>query len=465
MTSRAIVVGGGVAGLTTAYRLLRGPEPVPEVTVLEAETRAGGKLRSVEVGGLRMEAGPDSIVARKPAGVELCRELGLGGELISPAAEGTFLWTEHGLERFPAGFPFGMPADYNELLRLRGISMRGKLRAVQDLWRKPRRDETDEPMGDLLRRRLGSEVAEFMVGPLLEGLFAGDLDKMSVLATFPELALWERERGGLIRGARSATRRSEKREREPMFLRPAGGTERLTQTLFEAVGAERIRTEAPVSAIERSGDGWTVQIPGGRLDADVLVLATPAFESARLLAPIAPQASTGLAAISYASTAVVFLVYEEGTQPKLPSGTGFIVPRGRAPMTACTWVSSKWPVKEFGARAIMRCYVGGAGFEDVLDSSDEEMVAALERHLTALLPLPPQAETSAVVRWERAMPQYEVGHLEKVAAIEAELPPGVFVTGQAFRGAGIADTVRQAGEAAEAVRSHMETTAERAAKR
>lgn len=465
MSPRVVIVGGGVAGLTTAYRLLRGPDPVPEVKVLEADTRPGGKLRTVEVGGLRMEAGPDSIVARKPAGVELCRELGLGKELISPAAEGTFLWTEHGLERFPAGFPFGMPADYNELLRFRGISRRGKLRATRDLWRRPRREETDEAMGALLRRRLGDEVAELMVGPLLEGLFAGDMDTMSVLATFPELALWERERGGLIRGARSATRRSERREREPMFLRPAGGTQRLTQALAEALGADRIRTDALVSAIGRGGNGWTVETAGERLDSDVVVLATPAFESSRLLAPVAPEASAGLAGIPYASTAVVFLVYEEGTQPKLPRGTGFIVPRGRAPMTACTWVSSKWPAEEFGDRAIMRCYVGGAGFEDVLESPDEDIVTAVERHLTALLPLPPRAETSAVVRWDRAMPQYEVGHLERVAAIEAALPPGVFVTGQAFRGAGIADTVRQAGEAAVAIRGHLETIAERAAKR
>jgi oxygen-dependent protoporphyrinogen oxidase len=333
--------------------------------------------------------------------------------------------------------------------------MRGKVRAVADLWKRPRREETDEAMGSLLRRRLGREVAELMVGPLLEGLFACEMDRMSVLATFPELGIWERKHGSLIRGARAATRSSEKRAREPMFLRPRGGTERIPQVLSEAVGFERIRLDSPASSVSRNGGGFVVRTDSDRLEADAVVVAAPSFEASRLLSDVAPGSAQGLEAIRYASTGVVFLVYGDGSAERLPEGTGFLVPRGKAPMTACTWISSKWPDPSFGTRAVMRCYVGGAGLEDVLDGSDGDIVEAVERHLAAVLPLPTHAESTGVVRWVRAMPQYEVGHLERVAAIESALPPGLFVTGQAYRGAGIADTVRQAEEAAQRVRGHL----------
>jgi protoporphyrinogen/coproporphyrinogen III oxidase len=191
------------------------------------------------------------------------------------------------------------------------------------------------------------------------------------------------------------------------------------------------------------------------LHADAVVLATPAFVAAELIRGLDVPAAGSLAAIPYASTGVVHLVYPENTAEALPEATGFVVPRGRAPMTAATFVSRKWPEAAFATRAVVRCFVGAVGSEEVLDEPDEDIVDALCRHLAAFLPLPARPTASLVVRWPRSMPQYEVGHLERVRAIEASLPAGIFPTGNAYRGVGVADAVHGAGLAAERVRVHL----------
>lgn len=453
---RVVVVGGGVAGLTAAYRLSRrGDHRDAHVTVVEADHRVGGKLRSIEVGGLAVEAGADSFLARKPWAVELCRELGLGGELDPPGASGAFLWTNEGLVRFPEDAAFGIPSDVGQVLRWPGLSRGGRLRAARDLVRRPRRDDADESLGSLLRRRLGDEATELAVAPLLAGLFAGDVDRLSVRATFPELATWERTQGSLVRGSQAARRASADIGPRPMFLRLRGGMPRLTDALAAATGRERLVLDDPAASLERRGHAWIVRTAGGAIDADAVVLAAPAFESARLLREIAPAPSAGLAEIPYASTAVVFLVYPDGTAGAIPDGSGFVVPAGRAPMTACTWLSRKWPREEYGSRAVLRCYVGGAGFEEVVEEPDEEIVDAVARHVSAVLPLPDRPQASALYRWRRAMPQYEVGHLDRVRAIRSLLPGGIFVTGSAFAGVGIPDCVRDADETADAVLRHL----------
>ena len=189
--------------------------------------------------------------------------------------------------------------------------------------------------------------------------------------------------------------------------------------------------------------------------ADAVIVGTPAWAAADLLQGIARPAAGQLLDIPYASTAVVLLVYPEDSQRELPEGTGFVVPRGAAPMTACTWLSSKWPRTDFGTRAVVRCYVGSAGDDEVVDEPDGDLVAACERHLAALLPLPARAAHATVVRWHRSMPQYEVGHLDRVAQIRSSLPAGIFLTGSAYDGVGVPDCVRAAGRAAAEAAAHL----------
>lgn len=439
---RVVVIGGGVSGLTTAYRLAAAGV---DVTVREASDRPGGKLGTVQVGDVRLETGADSFVARKPWAVDLCRELGLAGELVPPGAKGAYLWTDRGLVAFPKDAPFGIPGDIGDVMRWPGVSGAGRRRAAQDLLRGKRKDGTEETLGSLLRRRLGDEVTDMAVAPLLAGLYAGDVDRLSALATFPELVAWEATQGSLIRGSQAAMRSARRATPAPMFVKPKGGVERLTDTIAASLG-DRVVTGAPVGSLtELEGDGPVV----------ATVMAVPAFEAARLVGSQA-DAAEGLRSIPYASTGVVFLVFGEGTQTSLPDGTGFVVPRGKAPMTACTWISSKWPDPAFGSRAVIRCYVGGVGDEDVLDASDDELVDACVRHLSAVLDLPERPESSSVVRWMRAMPQYEVGHEDRIAAIRRSLPAGIFVVGSAYDGVGIPDCIRGAGETAARVLSHLD---------
>jgi oxygen-dependent protoporphyrinogen oxidase len=450
---RVVVVGAGIAGLTVAYRLVTRSDP-PEVVVLESEERIGGKIASIEVGGLRLEAGPDSLLARKPWAVDLVRDLGMTEDLVVSSTARTHIWSEAGLIPFPSG-PFGIPTDPVELWRWPGMSSMGKLRAARDLVAKARRQHGDESLGSLLRRRIGDEATDVLVAPLLGGLFAGDVDRLSVLATFPELAAWERTHGSLMRGARAAAAASRDRPQTPIFVRLRGGLGRLPQALLERIGPGRVRTSTPAESLARVGEGYVVSTRGGALEADAVVVTTPPFRAARLLEGTAPSAVGDLRAIPSVDTAVVLLVYRDGTNERLPESSGFVAPRGRLAMTASTLVSRKWPDPQFGSRAVVRSFVGAIGLEDIVGEPDDDIVDGVARQLSALLPLPARPEAAAVVRWPSAMPQYEVGHLERVERIERSLPPGLVLAGQAYRGAGIADAVRQGAEAAERVAAFL----------
>jgi protoporphyrinogen/coproporphyrinogen III oxidase len=287
----------------------------------------------------------------------------------------------------------------------------------------------------------------------LAGLHAGDVDALSVQATFPELQAWERTQGSLVRGAQAASR--VRAEPGPMFLRPRDGVQALPTALATALG-DRVRLGAPAGKIAKLGAGWQITIAGGTtIGADAVVVSIPVDATRLLLQPVARAAADELDAVPSVSTAVVLMVYPSGTAQALPDGTGFVAPRGRTPMSACTWLSRKWPDPVFGSRAVIRCFVGGAGDEGVVEADDEEIIGACARHLSALLPLAAEPQAGVVVRWPRSMPQYLLGHRERVERIRQHLPAGIFVTGQAFDGVGISDCVRAANEAAAAVAAYV----------
>jgi oxygen-dependent protoporphyrinogen oxidase len=450
---RIAVVGAGVTGLTVAYRL-REAEPPIDVVVLESSDRAGGQLRSVEVGGITMDAGPDSLFGRRPWASDLCRELGV--ETTRPAASGTWLWTRGGLVEYPTGTAFGIPSDLGDLFRWPGLSGRGRRRALVDLVQRKRpAGAGDETLGGMLRRRLGDEATDLALAPVLGGLFGGGVDELSVGATFPELPEWERRQGSLIRGAQATIRDSRKgTPTPPLLLRPRGGVAAMTDALLARLGSS-LRPGIAVERIDASEGGWALQTTGGTVRADAVVLAVDAITARRLLEVVADEVGDDLGAIPNVSVGVVLLVYPEGTAQVVPAGAGFAAPAGTTPMTSCTWTSSVWPDPSFGSRAVLRCSIGGAGQEDLLDEKDDDIVDACARHIAALLPLPAEPEASSVIRWRDAVPRYRLGHVERVAGIRERLPVGIFVCGRSFDGVDIAACVRGATETAEGVRAFV----------
>jgi protoporphyrinogen/coproporphyrinogen III oxidase len=454
------VVGGGIAGLVAAYRLgLRenGDRP-PSVTVFEAGGRTGGKLHTIELAGMPVEAGADSFVVRKPWAIELCKELGLGEDLVKPGAEGAFVWTGGRLVAFPERSAFGIPAGAGEVLKWPGLSWNGRVRALIDLYRPASKGDVDSSLGAMIRRRLGPEALRVLVGPLLSGIHAGDPDRMSVAATFPELLAWERGRGSLLRGARAAWKSAEA-DRGPLFATLWHGLSSLVDTLESSIGPDRIRVGRRVDSVRRDGHGFLVEAAGEGVRVDAVVLATSAIEAAGLVKEVSRRAADVLAAIPYVSTAAVFLVYPEATGDRLPARTGFVVPLGERTIAACTFLSRKWPREEYGGRAVVRCFVGRAGAEEALALDDEELVKLVAAEVGKAVGLEARPDHAQVVRWPQAMPQYEVGHLERVRTIEqtmAATAPGLFVTGSAYRGVGVADCVRQANETADLVRAHLQ---------
>ena len=243
------VVGAGISGLVTACHLLRSAsaeEPV-EVTVLEAGGRAGGKLWTTDLDGMPVESGADSFVVRKPWAVDLCRDIGLEDQVVIPGSMGAYVWTARGLVPYPDRAPFGIPSDVGDLLGWDGLARGPKLRALFDLVKRARKEQGDEALGALLRRRLGPGVARTMVEPLLAGLHAGDPDRLSVLASFPELAAWERQHGSLLRGAKAATRAAKEAQgRQPLFATVWGGMGGLIERLVARIGGDRVLLDTPV---------------------------------------------------------------------------------------------------------------------------------------------------------------------------------------------------------------------------
>jgi oxygen-dependent protoporphyrinogen oxidase len=449
---RVVVIGGGITGLTAAFRL-RTADPSLDVVVLDADDTVGGKLRSATVGGVRVEAGADSLLARKPWAVDLCRELGLADELIGAAVDDARLWDGHRLLRFPEGV-LGIPTDPVTVLRWPGMALVDRVRALGDLAIPRRADAADESVGDLLRRRLGSGAADALVAPLLGGVAGGDLDRMSVRATFPELALWEQRRGSLIRGAREAGRRRSVTG-GPAFVTLDGGLDRLPRALAEAIGPKWVRTGVRVREVVRTTAGYGVRHEAGEEAADAVIATVLPATVADVLRPVAPNARDPLAGPTAASTAVVILVYAEGTAPMLPRTSGFIARGGSLPIHAATIVSAKWPDPSFGTRAVVRCFVGD---DAELRRDDDEIARDASAALARVYGLPAEPDATRVVRWPHAMPRYDVGHLDRVAAIERALPSGIVVAGQGLRGFGIADCVRQANDAAATVLERLTWT-------
>lgn len=453
-----IVIGAGITGLTAAYALQERRHHVPriEVTLVDTAPRLGGKILTERVDGFTVEAGPDSFVATGLM-VDLCDRLGLRDALVTTDAQARTVYVLHRgrLHPVPAGFALVVPQRMMSLVRSGLFSFWEKMRMGMDLLRPAAPPREDESLGAVIRRRFGSAAAERLAGPLLGGIYAGDIDRLSVRATFPQLADAERRYGSLILGMRA--QRSDGAvggtSRASTFLTLKGGLNTLVGRLAGALTDTEVLTGSPVRAIVRADRGrYAVHLDHRELTADAIVLATPAPGAADLLNAIAPEAARLLRRIPYASTAVVALAYRRSETPGSLTGHGFVVSQSeRCRISACTWVSSKWPGSAPPDHVLLRCYLGRVGDESVLNLNDGAITGLVSEELRTILGITAESRLTRVYRWNAAMPQYLVGHLQLLAAIEQAMAvvPGIALAGAAYRGIGIPHCVRQGLEAAD----------------
>lgn len=448
-----VVVGGGIAGLAAAHHLA--DEPELAVTVCEAGPRLGGKVRTEEFAGVALDLGPDAFLARRPEAVELCGQLGLAEELVAPATTTAYVWARGRLRRLPEGLVLGVPTRLGPLARARVLSPWGVARVALEPLVPGRRQAGDEALGAVVRRRLGHEVHRILVDPLVGGINAGDTDRLSIESTAPALAAARGQRS-LVRGARPPRTR-EATSPGPVFLTLPGGLGRLVKVLgtrLAAAGVE-VFTETPVDALEQGDDGgYRLAVAGGVLEADAVIVAAPAPVAARLLAPHAPDPAGALAAVDYASVALVALAYPPAAVSRPLDGSGFLVARGEGRlMTACSWASSKWAHLDPGRQVVLRVSAGRAGDARAGALDDDALVARLRLELHQALGITVVPSEVRVTRWRRAFPQYAPGHLARMAAAQAELArclPGVALAGAALSGVGLPACIGSGRRAAEA---------------
>ena len=468
---RICVVGAGIAGLAAAWEVWT-EAPDAELVVLEAAARPGGVIRTSPFAGRAVDEGADAFLARVDDGTRLCEELGLRSELVAPTTGRAFVYLDGALVPLPPAHLLGVPLDPDGV-DARLLSPAGRAALAADLARpaatggpdaadRPDPDApgaeigppsgaaggTDRSVGALIRDRLGSEVLERLVGPLVGSIHAGDCDRLSVQAAAPALAEAAGHDTSLIRALRDrpTADRGNGASPEPVFWGLRGGMETLIAALAERL-ALALALEEPALALEMRPDGAgrqairAVRTPQRSVDCDAVVLAVGAAQAARLVAPWAPEEAALLAATETASVAIVTLAYEPSALPGAAEGSGFLVPAGsEPPITACSWASTKWAHlgDPDAGSAVLRVSLGRHGDDALVGESDETLVAAACAGLAATMGISAAPSETRVSRWPDAFPQYAVGHLQRTAAVEDALgSAGVLCAGSSYHGIGI----------------------------
>jgi protoporphyrinogen/coproporphyrinogen III oxidase len=460
---RLVVVGGGISGLAAAHRaveIARQRGRALDLTLLEGADRLGGTIQTERRDGFLVECGPDSFISEKPWALALCRRLGLEDRLVrtDDRYRSAFVVHRGRLHALPEGFQMMAPTRLAPLLASSLFSWRGKARMALDLVL-PRGGDPDESLGAFVRRRLGREALERVAQPLIGGIYTADPDSLSLAATMPRFLEMERRDRSVILGMRRAGRAAPAAAQDmsgarwSLFLTLADGMEELVHALSERLPPGVVRLKERVVEVERREEGWRlVTTEGAAVEADAVILTPEAHQSARLLRRLDPGLAHLLEGIPYASSATVTLAYRRSEIAHPLDGFGFVVPRveGR-PIIACTFSSVKYPGRAPDGMALLRVFVGGAMNEGALEGDDAALVATARSQLAELLGARGEPLVTRVSRHVKAMPQYQVGHLARVEAIEAAARRhrGLALAGGAYRGVGISDCVRSGEDAAE----------------
>jgi oxygen-dependent protoporphyrinogen oxidase len=464
---RTAIIGGGIAGLAAAFELekARAAGAAVEYTLFESRDWLGGSLSSEIVNGVVLERGPDSFLTEKPAAAELCRELGLDGELIpsNDAARKTYILVKNRMVALPDGLMFLVPTKLIPTALTRLFSLPTKVRMGLELLHRPRTSEQDESVAALVERHFGIEAVDRLADPLLSGIYGGDAAELSARTVLPRLVEMESEYGSLTRGMLAAHRKMRARAKEAaknaraangsngrpvprgIFTTLRGGMQQFVDALVARLNLDWVRVSTPVSALKKVEEGWTVEAGGVTETYDTVIVASPAWSASVLLSAVDAGLSEELSGIPYSSSITINLVYDEASLGALPEGFGFLIPasEGRS-MLACTFVHRKFLGRTPAGKAVLRAFLGGMKNEALLAEPDEVLVATVRRELNEILGITAEPEHTQVSRWRRAMAQYAVGHQERTLRIAARVAglKGLRLVGNAYDGIGIPDCIR-----------------------
>lgn len=473
MAKRVVIVGGGITGLTAAYKLIKGAGDAVEVHLIERSERLGGKTGTELTEGFVIEQGPDSFVGHKPALVNLCKELGIELTGPNPKMKKTYIWSGKRLEPLPVGLQLMIPTEFGPFIKTPLLSWKGKLRAGLEPLIPVRKETGDESIGSFVRRRFGDEMLQGIAGPLMGGIYGGSFDEVSMGAAFPQFMKIEREKGSLLLNAlRNKAQAKPKSTTGSAFLTAPQGLQKIVDRLAEEIKGKvkihlgkAVQSVAPVAPQGVGGclckgeaEPVTVESPahwlitlstGEALVADALILATPAWVSAELLGGALPEVAEELRDVPYGNSVVVALGYKKDEIGHPLDGTGFLIP-ARYPMevTASTWVSSKWEHAAPADRALLRVFLGRGKGKDWTVESDEAVLAEVKKGLHETMGVTAEPFLTRIFRYQRSNPIYRVGHIEQMKALRAKLPTGLYLAGAPYSGVGLPDCVREGQEVA-----------------
>ncbi|HEY1985849.1 MAG TPA: protoporphyrinogen oxidase [Terracidiphilus sp.] len=471
---RTAIIGGGIAGLAAAYELenARLADPTVRYTLFETRERLGGAIASEVVEGTVLERGPDSFLTEKQAGSGLCRELGLGADLIpsNDAARKTWILVKNELVALPDGLMFLVPTKLVPTALTPLFSMSTKARMALELLIPPRRKrEEDESVASLVSRHFGPEAVDRLADPLLSGIYGGDAAQLSAKTVLPRLVEMETQYGSLTRGMLAAHRKMRARAaangngpqaggnpERAVFTSLRGGMQQMVDAIKGRLDWAAVRLSTPVNALEKTIDGWMVHSLGTAEFYDSVIVASPAYAAGVLLAPVDSTLSEQLGEIPYSSSITVNLVYDEDALGRLPEGFGFLVPASeRRSLLACTFAHRKFLGRTAPGKAVIRAFLGGMRNEALLAENDNALVAIVRHELIDILGesvvgIGLDPEYTQVTRWRRSMAQYAVGHQARIARINERVAalPGLRLAGNAYDGIGVPDCIRLGRKAA-----------------
>jgi len=455
---RIAIVGGGISGLSAAFALEkhRRAGASLEYALFESSSRLGGVLVTEWVDGCLLEAGPDSFLTEKPWASELCREVGLGEQLIgsNDADRKTYIVVKGKLVVIPDGLMFMVPTKITPTVLSPLFSSAAKLRMAREWFHPPRKAEADETVASFVERHYGPEMVDRLADPLLSGVYGGEASQLSVRAVLPRFAEMEATHGSLGRAMLAARKKmppASKTSAKPLFTSLKNGMQQMVDAIVSLLPASVLRSNTPVQRIQRQSGGWVVSAGYASDEFDAVIVATPTQMAGELVGLDSARLASELRGIQYTSSITVNLGYDRAVRASLPPGFGFLVPRSEGKrMLAATFVHNKFPHRAPEDRALLRCFIGGARNEQVLQAPDEDVVNVVREDLRQIIKLKADPLFSRVYRWNGAMAQYGVGHLERLQRIESLLQelPGLALAGNGYRGIGVPDCVRSGSDAA-----------------